>query len=432
MDRVPLASLRGWDFDAADLNLRHESGRFFTVEGLHVRGAPGAVPEWSQPIINQAEIGVLGLLVRKREHGVECLVQAKMEPGNPNVLQISPTVQATRSNFTRVHRGKPTKYLDHFAHARGVLADVLQSEQGAWFLSKRNRNMIVLVDEEIPPAEDFHWIPLRELRALLHVDGMVNMDLRTVLACMPATVDHWDTAARTRGSELPAQEHPAGCHDNVADVLSWFTGLKSRCTMTVRSAPLLGLPEWTRGPDEIAHVEGRHFSIIGVSVRAGNREVAEWDQPLLRPVGRDVIAFLVSSSEHGRFDVLVRARTQVGLVDGVEMGPTVHWGPSHRSDDEPEVLDWVLRAPKERVLFDTVLAEEGGRFHHALNRYMIVDTRSDIPRHVPDDHRWVSLLQLEALVRHGYYLNIEARTLLACLHSVAGPRTRTPGQGAGQ
>ena len=45
---------------------------------------------------------------------LHCLMQAKMEPGNVNPLQLSPTVQATRSNYTQVHRGTGTRYLEYF------------------------------------------------------------------------------------------------------------------------------------------------------------------------------------------------------------------------------------------------------------------------------------------------------------------------------
>jgi oxidase EvaA len=37
-----------------------------------------------------------------------------MEPGNINKVQLSPTVQATESNYTRVHGGKAIKYLNFF------------------------------------------------------------------------------------------------------------------------------------------------------------------------------------------------------------------------------------------------------------------------------------------------------------------------------
>jgi oxidase EvaA len=65
-----------------------------------------------------------------------------------------------------------------------------------------------------------------------------------------------------------------------------------------------------------------------------------------------------------------------------------------------------------------VHSEEGGRFHHALNRYRVVEVLdSDLP-HLPPDFLWVTLGQLSALLRHSNYLNVELRTLITCLHTL--------------
>ncbi|MFL4945785.1 NDP-hexose 2,3-dehydratase family protein, partial [Streptomyces sp. MMS24-I31] len=36
------------------------------------------------------------------------------------------------------------------------------------------------------------------------------------------------------------------------------------------------------------------------------------------------------------------------------------------------------------------------------------------------DHRWVTLHQLTVLLRHSHYLNVQARSLVACLRSLLG------------
>ena len=36
------------------------------------------------------------------------------KPGNINNIQLSPTVQATKSNYLRAHGGKKTKFIDYF------------------------------------------------------------------------------------------------------------------------------------------------------------------------------------------------------------------------------------------------------------------------------------------------------------------------------
>lgn len=42
-------------------------------------------------------------------------MQAKIEPGNVNRIQISPTIQATKSNFMQTHGGKAPAYLEYFS-----------------------------------------------------------------------------------------------------------------------------------------------------------------------------------------------------------------------------------------------------------------------------------------------------------------------------
>jgi oxidase EvaA len=78
----------------------------------------------------------------------------------------------------------------------------------------------------------------------------------------------------------------------------------------------------------------------------------------------------------------------------------------------------VLAAGPERIRYAATLSEEGGRFHHARNRYLVVET--DVEDAESGDHRWVALHQFAALVRHSHYVNVQARSLLACLHSLFG------------
>src|SRR5579871_6211946 len=100
VDRIPFEELTNWDFGPGG-NLVHRSGRFFSVEGLHIFSSEGPFSEWQQPIIVQPEIGILGILAKEFNGVLHFLMQAKMEPGNSNLVQLSPTVQATRSNYTR-------------------------------------------------------------------------------------------------------------------------------------------------------------------------------------------------------------------------------------------------------------------------------------------------------------------------------------------
>lgn len=420
--RIPFSALDAWHFDTHTGNLAHRSGRFFTIEGLRVRD--NGVDTWSQPIINQPEIGILGIVVKEFGGVPHCLMQAKMEPGNANTLQLSPTVQATRSNYTKVHRGTGTRYLEHFVGAgRGrVLVDVLQSEQGAWFWHKRNRNIVVRVDGDVDVHEDYCWLTLAQLRELMRVDNLVNMDARTVLSCMTfegpeATGEDFTDALARSYAPRPALGRAPGVH-TAGDILSWFTEAKTRCDWTARLIPLGDVADWKRTDEEIAGRDDRHFRIIAVDVEAGTREVMRWSQPLLDPLGEGQAVFVVRPID-GVLHVLVQARAEYGNMDLVEMAPTVHLLPGASMTGEVESFgSAALAAASARTRFDTTLSEEGGRFYHALTRYRIVEVGTDVPTEVPPNYCWLTVRQIMDLLRHGHYLNIEARSLLACLHSL--------------
>jgi dTDP-4-dehydro-6-deoxy-alpha-D-glucopyranose 2,3-dehydratase len=422
---IPFDLLDSWRFDPGTGNLAHSSGKFFTIEGLHVRSSYGPVGEWSQPVINQPEIGILGIIVKNVDGVPHCLMQAKMEPGNVNTLQLSPTVQATRSNYTRVHQGGRTRYLEYFADpVRGrVLVDVLQSEQGSWFYRKRNRNMVVEVTDDLPLHEDFCWLPLRQVLDLLHVDNLVNMDARTVLSCMPfappqaGSGSHHAPAAFRRA--LARSLDPfAGARHELGEILSWFTGEKTRHEVSTRLVPARQLAGWKRTEHEIAREDGKHFRVIAVNVEASNREVPSWRQPLLAPVSRGIIGFLAKAIE-GVMHVLVHARVEPGFVDAAELGPTLQLlRENYAGLPQPRYLDYVLGADPARIRFDALLSEEGGRFYDAQNRYQVIEVEDDFPLDCPRDYRWVTLGQLSELLRHSHYLNVQARSLVACLHSL--------------
>ncbi|WP_378733907.1 NDP-hexose 2,3-dehydratase family protein [Nocardia brasiliensis] len=401
-----LDALDGWYTDPRTGNVHHRSGRFFSVIGVRVSTENRRPAAWSQPIILQPEIGILGIIAKRMGDSIYCLMQAKMEPGNVNLLQLSPTVQATRSNFTRVHRGSAVPYLDYFRspHRGRPVFDSLQSEQGSWFLGKRNRNMIIEVAEDVPVLDDFCWLSVAQLAELIRIPNLVNMDARTVLSGIPFLTGDSDRA----GAPLHSLGH----------ILSWFTEVKSRNQLDRTVVPLAQLPEWERSDGVIHRPDGRHFSVIGVEVQASNREVRQWSQPMFRPAERGVIAFL---GRHfaGAFHVLVHARTEAGTADVVEMSPTVACIPGNYAAapeaERPRYLDLVLGASATQVLVDVVHSEEGGRFYHAENRYLVIDVGDSLPVEVPHDYCWMTIDQLTGFIRYGNHVNVGARCLLSCM-----------------
>ena len=98
---ISLSKLNKWIYNKKEIY--HKSKKFFKITGLRIQSNFYNKKNWDQPIIVQNEIGILGIIKNVKTN--KYLLQAKVEPGNINKIQISPTVQATRSNYSRIHGG---------------------------------------------------------------------------------------------------------------------------------------------------------------------------------------------------------------------------------------------------------------------------------------------------------------------------------------
>jgi oxidase EvaA len=145
--------------------------------------------------------------------------------------------------------------------------------------------------------------------------------------------------------------------------------------------------------------------------------VARWTQPLLKHTGYGVVGFLTQKFG-GTLHFLVRASLEPGNLDVIDMGPTVacsNAAERARQPDPPLFLDLFLDAPPGRVRYAAVQSEEGGRFYHFQNRYMILELEPDAQLDVPEHFIWMTLGQIIDFTKYSYF-NIEARNLLACLN----------------
>lgn len=428
--QIPFSQLKQWDFDQDTGNLVHDSRKFFSIEGIHIKTNWGKVSEWTQPIINQPEIGFLGIITKKIDGILYFLMQAKIEPGNINAVQISPTLQATKSNYTQVHQGNTPQYLEYFIENRSdvkIVLDQLQSEQGARFLKKRNRNIIIEVMSDIEIKEEFCWLTLGQIKELLTYDNIINMDTRTVISGIPYGED--PIAQRLEGklskreiendmllSELDT-EHAL---HSIEDIISWITRHKAFAELDVERIPLNDVKEWTKDEQSIFHKDRKYFEVIAVLAEIGNREVASWTQPLVKSAQEGLIAFIVKKI-NGVLHFLVQAKLESGNFDIIELAPTVQCltGNYRKGLNEYDVefIDYVLDPDKygARVHYSTFQSEEGGRFFKEQNKNMIVEVGDDFPEELPDKFIWMTLHQIKTFIKFNNYLNIQSRSLLSAV-----------------
>jgi oxidase EvaA len=432
--KIRFDQLDQWSINLQKGNIQHKTGKFFSVDGIRIKTSWGAVPEWDQPIINQPEIGYLGFITKRFEGVLHFLVQAKIEPGNVNYVQLSPTLQATRSNYTQVHKGKKPLYIEYFQQAKpqDILLDQIQSEQGARFLKKRNRNIIINVDYDIPVYDNFVWLTLAQIKDLMQFDNLVNMDTRTVVSGIPfgsfdkEVVDFYSFLGRDRSTNafgrffLKSALTEDGAMHDIDEIISFLTKLKSIHDLEVTNIPLSQARHWIFGEDMIFHEELKYFKVIAVDIEIGNREVVKWSQPLFEPTQEGLCAFIVKEI-NGILHFAVQAKLECGNHDIVEFAPTIQClTGNYRQTIEGTLpfLDYVLHAKPGQVVFDTLQSEEGGRFFREQNRNMIVIADDEVLVELPQNYIWMTLHQLYTFLKFNNYLNIQARSLIAAISFV--------------
>lgn len=433
ISQVPLSKLKGWQCN--DEQIVHQSGKFYSIDGIRISTNYRNVASWDQPIINQPEIGFLGFIVKKFNGVLHFLVQAKIEPGNLNIVQLSPTLQATKSNYTRVHKGNTPLYLEYFTGQKDVtiLLDQFQSEQGARFLRKRNRNIIVEVDEyeEIKVNDNFIWITLGQIKELLNYPNVVNMDSRTVISCIKfggysesslSLISAFLKIEPKINSKPESFLYSVLSHDNhlhdIQYIIQWITALKFKYELDVRKIGISEMKHWIFDGNTIYHEQNKYFDVIGVNVKIGNREVIEWDQPMVRSAQEGLMGFLVKKIS-GIYHFLVQAKLEAGNFDVLELAPTVQCltGNYRKGYNEYTIpyLENFMNAPQASIWYSTYQSEEGGRFYHEQNLNIIIEVGEQFPVDVEENYCWMTLNQLMSLVTYNNYLNIAARSLLSAV-----------------
>lgn len=419
-NRIAFADSQEWQL--IDGCLRHKTDGFFIVEGLRARARDPLLDGRQQPIINQAEIGILGFLVAQTDSGFMWMAQAKHEPGNVGAVQLAPTVQATYSNYTRRHGGAPTHFLDLFLSDDGKHSDCLQSEQGTRFKSKFNRNVVVEVAAETPPANDsFGWFGADDVKQALLEDFCINTDARSVIATAP-----WRLLG-SGGHLFAGRQAHAHFGDRLArsyarpvrpmliqTATAAVEKLRGDIALSLEICGLDELDDWKLTPDSIESRTGAQDILVEhFEVFAPGREVERWDQPLVRSLEEDEVTLLCQERE-GTLMFLLRPAFEVGLTGGVEVGA------SFKRECADTFPSWMAELVEgATTLLDVRQSDEGGRFMESRCRYRVAALEAGTQ--IPDEESnlWVTASELEQLCRHPKLVTNEGRSVTSTLLGLA-------------
>lgn len=403
---VPFDRCEGWVL--RDGRLVHESGHFFSIVGMRGLDMAGDGTATDAPMIDQPEVGWLGFVVRMTDAGVEWLMQAKTEPGNLNDTHLAPTLQATRSNYERVHGGAPSAFLESFQDRPIFVSDSAQSEQGSRFLWKFNRNSVIALGADtpltLPQSGQWAWSTSAGLRAALSLDLTVNTDARSVIASAP-----WALLSDGKplfSAESLARSYARPCPDIEFDrVVSRLAPQLPDRTTRWHTVPLEALTHHRMTPDALLDAQGDEI-VSSRSITVEGREVAAWCQPFMLSPQQSVHDLYARNTRVG-------AQVFVRLLQEPGFGPRREYGPSRHSlyATPSDMLPWKTGA----VLAQIDQSDEGGRFMQARARYRIVEITDAPERRRWPFGEWVTLATLERLaVRPGTTTN-ELRTLVSLI-----------------
>ncbi|MDD4096986.1 MAG: NDP-hexose 2,3-dehydratase family protein, partial [Oscillospiraceae bacterium] len=145
------------------------------------------VATWCQPLVEPMQEGLSVLAFKKINDIVHFLVQAKVECGNFDVVELAPTIQCLTGSYDETHT--TVCYLPAFLKdqlAKRVLFDTKQSEEGGRFYHEQNRNVIIELndhfDEHVP--ENFIWMTLGQIKEFLRFNNYLNIQVRSLISAL--------------------------------------------------------------------------------------------------------------------------------------------------------------------------------------------------------------------------------------------------------
>ena len=130
--------------------------------------------------------GLCAYIIKKIDGVYHFLVQAKMECGNFDILELAPTVQCLTGNVYGAAAKPP--FADYVLNAKPsqIIFDTLLSEEGGRFYKEQNRNLIVEADDSFDTRlpERYTWMTLRQMYKFLRFNNYLNIQSRSLISTL--------------------------------------------------------------------------------------------------------------------------------------------------------------------------------------------------------------------------------------------------------
>jgi len=390
---VKFNQLDQWNID--DKLIYHKNKSFFQIVPYRIKTNFGKIRSWCQPLILQKEVGILGIIKKDDKY----LLQAKLEPGNINKIQLSPTVQATKSNYLQKHGGKKTLYLNFFksiSKQTKVISKVRLSEQGSRYLNKLNYNILIESNKKIKKYNNFIWVDKKNLSFLIKKKNLLNMDTISILASV---------------IKKNSKNYPDISFIKIIEKLNKFN---KKYYLKIKKINFKELKLWKKTDKYIFDIKKIFFSIIGIKIHSNAREVKNWSQPIISDHSLALNGYLVKKIDN-TYNYLLQIIIKPGFKNS-KFTSTICLKNFKKKNISTKKIPYLnLFSNSKNNIYDIKHSDEGGRFYNNQSRNIIKIIEYSKNLKVKDNFLWVSHNQIVDLIKKNL-LTIEARNLFACFN----------------
>ena len=204
---------------------------------------------------------------------------------------------------------------------------------------------------------------------------------------------------------------------DIKKILSWFKKKVKEDKSQVKKVSINYLKDWKVYPNgNIFHKSKQFFSIQGVQTQnASNREVQNWDQPLLFQKHGGVLAILVRNN-NGIIEFLLNARREPGDGKGeLKLCPSFSATQSNinlaHGGKKTDLSELILNS--SNIIGKTLHFEEGARFWRKPNKNLLIFLeKKNYKKIKKKNFIWLNLSQIKKLNLVNGIINPFVKTIL--------------------
>ena len=206
---------------------------------------------------------------------------------------------------------------------------------------------------------------LGQIKQLMKIDNLVNMDTRTVLSGIPLTncgfsaEELADIESSFSDKSFYHSIFTGGITANISEIYQFLNNYKMFEEKKTVLVPLNQLRDWSVDDYGVTCSHEADYMVRYYDIEINGREVKQWSQPLFKAIGKATFG-LITRTVNGKKEFLVAGRPEIGSFDYIELGPSVQWEPTRKPEDD-NVVDSLFRdkIAHGKTKYQVILSEEG-------------------------------------------------------------------------